>query len=188
MKVAVNMSPAQFKDPNLIRTVISALAHAGLSPDRLELEITEGTLLQNNDANLTTLFRLRELGVQVALDDFGTGFSSLNYLRQFPFTKIKIDKSFVSDLSMSLESVSIVKAIAGMASSLGMQTTAEGVETEQQLEMVKSYGCTEIQGFLISRPCTADELASVFERYGGQAMTRTGPSAAGDPELWLSAG
>ena len=95
MKVAVNMSPSQFKDPNLIRTVISALAHAGLSPDRLELEITEGTLLQNNDANLTTLFRLRELGVQVALDDFGTGFSSLNYLRQFPFTKIKIDRSFI---------------------------------------------------------------------------------------------
>ena len=188
MKVAVNMSPAQFKDPNLIRMVISALAHAGLSPDRLELEITEGTLLQNNDANLTTLFRLRELGVQVALDDFGTGFSSLNYLRQFPFTKIKIDKSFVSDLSMSLESVSIVKAIAGMASSLGMQTTAEGVETERQLEMVKSYGCTEIQGYLISQPCTAEELADVFARYGGQTSTRVGTAAAGDPELWLSAG
>ena len=188
MKVAVNMSPSQFKDPNLIRTVISALAHAGLSPDRLELEITEGTLLQNNDANLTTLFRLRELGVQVALDDFGTGFSSLNYLRQFPFTKIKIDKSFVSDLSMSLESVSIVKAIAGMASSLGMQTTAEGVETERQLEMCKSYGCTEIQGFLISQPCTAEELPDVFARYGGLATPRSGPAAAGDPELWLSAG
>ena len=186
-KVAVNMSPAQFKDPNLIRMVISALAHAGLSPDRLELEITEGTLLQNNDANLITLFRLRELGVQVALDDFGTGFSSLNYLRQFPFTKIKIDKSFVSDLSMSLESVSIVKAIAGMASSLGMQTTAEGVETERQLEMVKSYGCTEVQGYLISRPCTAEELADVFARYGGQATTHADAAVAGDPELWLSA-
>ena len=188
MKVAVNMSPAQFKDPNLIRTVISALAHAGLSPDRLELEITEGTLLQNNDANLTTLFRLRELGVQVALDDFGTGFSSLNYLRQFPFTKIKIDKSFVSDLSMSLESVSIVKAIAGMASSLGMQTTAEGVETERQLDMVKSYGCTEIQGFLISQPCTAEQLPDVFARYGSNITGLAGSVASGDPELWLSAG
>ncbi len=187
-KVAVNMSPAQFKDPNLIRTVISALAHAGLSPDRLELEITEGTLLQNNEANLTTLFRLRELGVQVALDDFGTGFSSLNYLRQFPFTKIKIDKSFVSDLSMSLESVSIVKAIAGMAASLGMQTTAEGVETERQLEMVKSYGCTEIQGFLISQPCAADELPAVFARFGGEMAARPSPAGSGDAELWLATG
>jgi diguanylate cyclase (GGDEF)-like protein/PAS domain S-box-containing protein len=187
-KVAVNISPAQFMDPNLIRTIISALAHAGLSPERLEVEITEGTLLQNNKANLTTLFRLRELGVQVALDDFGTGFSSLNYLRQFPFTKIKIDKSFVSDLSMSLESVSIVKAITGMATSLGMNTTAEGVESERQLDMVQSYGCTDIQGFLISPPCTADQLPEIFARFAGDGTARTAPVRSGDAELWLAAG
>jgi diguanylate cyclase (GGDEF)-like protein/PAS domain S-box-containing protein len=187
-KVAVNISPAQVMDPNLIRTIISALAHAGLSPDRLEVEITEGTLLQNNQANLTTLFRLRELGVQVALDDFGTGFSSLNYLRQFPFTKIKIDKSFVSDLSMSLESVSIVKAITGMATSLGMKTTAEGVENERQLDMVRSYGCTEIQGFLISPPCTAEQLSEIFARFAGDGSSHAPPVRSGDAELWLAAG
>ena len=186
MKVAVNISPAQFKDQNLIRTVISSLAHAGLSPDRLELEITESTLLQGNQANLTTLFRLRELGVSVALDDFGTGFSSLNYLRQFPFTKIKIDKSFVSDLSMSLESVSIVKAITGMATSLGMNTTAEGVETERQLEMVRGYGCTQIQGYLISRPCRPADLPAIFERYGSGADEPQ--LGSGDAELWLATG
>ena len=185
MKVAVNISPAQFKDPNLIRTVIAALAHSGLSPERLEVEITESTLLQSSQANLHTLFRLRELGVSVALDDFGTGFSSLNYLRQFPFTKIKIDQSFVSDLSMSAESVSIVRAIAGMASYLGMQTTAEGVETERQLEMAREHGCTEIQGYLIARPTPAEALPDLFEFYGS-ALPKSVPT--GEAELWLQAG
>jgi EAL domain-containing protein (putative c-di-GMP-specific phosphodiesterase class I) len=165
MKVAVNISPTQFKDQNLIRTIISSLAHGGL---------------------LTTLFRLRELGISVALDDFGTGFSSLNYLRQFPFTKIKIDKSFVSDLSSSLESVSIVRAITGMAASLGMNTTAEGVETERQMEMVKGYGCTQIQGYLISKPCAPAELPAIFERYGSGADDKY--TGSGDAELWLAAG
>ena len=185
MKVAVNISPAQFKDLNLIRTVISALAQAGLSADRLEVEITESTLLQGNQNNLTTLFRLRELGVSVGLDDFGTGFSSLNYLRQFPFTKIKIDRSFISDLSMSVESVSIVRAIAGLARNLGMQTTAEGVETQRQLEIVKEYGCTEVQGFLISRPIAPKDLMDVFDFYGGADQTAV---STGDAELWLAVG
>ncbi len=188
MKVAVNISPAQFKDQNLVRNVISAVAHAGLSPDRLEVEITESTLLQGSQTNLTTLFRLRELGLSVALDDFGTGFSSLNYLRQFPFTKIKIDRSFVSDLSLSLEAVSIVKAITGMAASLGMDTTAEGVETERQMEMVTGYGCTEVQGYLVSRPCTPADLKAVFDRYGGFDDSAFAPVSSGDAELWLATG
>src|SRR4029077_9660125 len=143
--VAVNLSPVQFKNQNLAQLVVSALAHSRLPANRLELEITEAVLLQNNDSTLATLHRLRELGVRIAMDDFGTGYSSLSYLRSFPFDKIKIDRCFVADLSgASEDALAILRAVAGLGHSLGIATTAEGVETEEQLERVREEGCTEM--------------------------------------------
>ena len=163
VKVAVNLSPVQFRNPGLVQVVMSALASSGLPPGRLEFEITENILLQEGTATLATLHRLRELGVHIAMDDFGTGYSSLSYLRSFPFDKIKIDRSFVKDVTMTTGSLSIVRAVAAMAKGLGMETTAEGVETQEQLETVKSEGCTEIQGFLLSRPLPAREIQELLQ-------------------------
>jgi diguanylate cyclase (GGDEF)-like protein len=158
VKIAVNLSPAQFKSQGLVQTVLSALASSGLAANRLELEITENVLLQDTTATLATLHRLRELGVHIAMDDFGTGYSSLRYLQSFPFDKIKIDRSFVRDITVSTGSLNIVRAVAAMAKGLGMRTTAEGVETQEQLDTIRSEGCTEIQGFLFSRPQPAHEI------------------------------
>jgi EAL domain-containing protein (putative c-di-GMP-specific phosphodiesterase class I) len=145
--------------------VFSALATSGLSPGRLELEITESVLLQDDDATLTTLHRLRALGVRIALDDFGTGYSSLSYLRSFPFDKIKIDRCFVTDLSRTGDdSLAILRAVAGLGSSLGIATTAEGVETEEQLARVRQEGCTEMQGFLFSPPVPVGEIERLLPR------------------------
>ncbi|HXF54662.1 MAG TPA: EAL domain-containing protein [Hyphomicrobiaceae bacterium] len=164
VKVAVNLSPAQFRSTGLVQVVMNALASSGLAPDRLELEITENILLQDGTSTLATLHRLRELGVHIAMDDFGTGYSSLSYLRSFPFDKIKIDRSFVKDITVTSGSLSIVRAVAAMAKGLGMETTAEGVETQEQLETVKSEGCTEIQGYLLSRPLPANEIEQLLRR------------------------
>ena len=142
--------------------VADALATSGLPPERLELEITEMVLLGDNEATLGTLFQLRDLGVRVAMDDFGTGYSSLSYLQTFPFDKIKIDRSFVSDIAEGVGSLNIVRAVTAMAQGLGMTTTAEGVETTEQLEMVKAEGCTEMQGFLFSHPLPASEVAKLL--------------------------
>jgi diguanylate cyclase (GGDEF)-like protein len=160
--LAVNLSPVQFKNQNLAQLVVSALAHSGLPAQRLELEITEAVLLQNNEATLATLHRLRELGVRVAMDDFGTGYSSLSYLRSFPFDKIKIDRSFICDIADKDESGAIVQAVTSLASRLNMATTAEGVETEAQLQIVERLGCTEMQGYLYSRPVPAAKLAGLL--------------------------
>ncbi|MGH1587569.1 putative bifunctional diguanylate cyclase/phosphodiesterase [Methylobacterium phyllosphaerae] len=162
MSVAVNVSPAQFKSDRLVETIISALAGSGLSARRLEVEITEGVLLQENDKTLQTLHRLRELGVRVSMDDFGTGYSSLSYLRSFPFDKIKIDRSFVKDLTSKPDGEAIIRAIAGLGKSLGMTTVAEGVETAEQLQRIRLEGCTDVQGYLISKPVPADDLRQVF--------------------------
>ena len=162
VKVAVNLSPAQFRSPGLVQVVMNALAASGLPPDRLELEITENVLLQDGEATLATLHRLREVGVHIAMDDFGTGYSSLSYLRSFPFDKIKIDRSFVKDITVQTGSLSIVRAVAAMAKGLGMETTAEGVETQEQLDTVKSEGCTEMQGYLLSRPVPAHEIEKLL--------------------------
>jgi len=159
ISVAVNLSPVQFKNQNLAQLVLSALAHSRLPAHRLELEITEAVLLQNNDSTLATLHRLRELGVRVAMDDFGTGYSSLSYLRSFPFDKIKIDRSFINDIADKDESGAIVQAVTSLASRLNMATTAEGVETEAQLQIIERLGCTEMQGYLYSRPVPVDQLA-----------------------------
>jgi diguanylate cyclase (GGDEF)-like protein len=158
VKIAVNLSPAQFKSQGLVQTVMSALASSGLAASRLELEITENILLQDTTATLATLHRLRELGVHIAMDDFGTGYSSLRYLQSFPFDKIKIDRSFVRDITLSTGSLNIVRAVAAMAKGLGMTTTAEGVETQEQLDTIRSEGCTEMQGFLFSKPQPAHEM------------------------------
>ena len=158
VKVAVNLSPIQVMNQNLVPVVIGALATAGLAADRLEIEITESVLMQNTETTLGALHRLRELGVRISLDDFGTGYSSLSYLRSFPFDKIKIDRCFISGLADGDDSVAIVLAIAGLAKNLGIATTAEGVETKQQLQQVKALGCSEMQGFLFSPPRRIEDL------------------------------
>ena len=150
VKVAINLSAIQFKSRHLVETVFSALAASGLSARRLELEITELVLLQNNEATLATLHQLRALGVRIALDDFGTGYSSLSYLRSFPFDKIKIDRCFVSDLSEAGEdALAILRAVAGLGTSLGIATTAEGVETKEQLRTGARGGLHGDAGLLL---------------------------------------
>jgi diguanylate cyclase (GGDEF)-like protein len=178
--LAVNLSPVQFKNQNLAQLVVSALAHSGLPAQRLELEITEAVLLQNNEATLATLHRLRELGVRVAMDDFGTGYSSLSYLRSFPFDKIKIDRSFICDIADKDESGAIVQAVTSLASRLNMATTAEGVETEAQLQIVERLGCTEMQGYLYSRPVPAAKLAGLLRMDRGEESGAAEDAATSD--------
>ena len=163
IRVAVNLSPIQFKGRGLVATVASALAAAGLAAHRLELEITEAALLQDDEATIATLHQLRALGVRISMDDFGTGYSSLSYLRSFPFDKIKIDRSFIADLDRGRDSAAIIRAVAGLGASLGIETTAEGVETAEQLDLVRRHGCTEVQGYFFSPPRPA---AEVLERFG----------------------
>lgn len=159
MTVAVNVSPVQFQSDALVDTVLSALAHAGLAAHRLEIEITEGALLDNTTSVLQTLHALRDLGVKISMDDFGTGYSSLSYLQKFPFDKIKIDRSFVQGAADGGESEAILKAITGLGLSLGMSITAEGVETQEQLARIRGEHCTHVQGFLTGRPMSADGIA-----------------------------
>jgi len=162
LKVAVNLSPAQFRSRGVVKAVLTALAYSRLAASRLELEITESVLLGETEANLATLHQLREIGVRISMDDFGTGYSSLSYLRCFPFDKIKIDRSFVKELSERPDCVAIIRAVAGLGMSLGIATTAEGVETEEQLERVRVEGCTEVQGYLFSAPRPATELGALL--------------------------
>ena len=172
IKVAVNLSPAQIREHELARVIITALATSGLSSNRLELEITEEMLLRDDDKTLALLHGLRELGVRIVLDDFGTGYSSLNYLRRFPLDKIKIDRSFVRDLSHENKvSIAIVRAIVQIATVLKVGTTAEGVETEEQLELVRAAGCIEMQGYLFSKPKPIEELFELFPQSGGKAAS-----------------
>jgi EAL domain-containing protein (putative c-di-GMP-specific phosphodiesterase class I) len=159
--VAVNLSPVQFRSRELVRTVAEALAGSGLPPNRLELEITESVLLHDSEANVALLHALKRLGVRIAMDDFGTGYSSLSYLRLFPFDKIKIDRSFVSDLPGGGESGAIVRAVVGLGARLGVTITSEGVETQSQLDYLRAEGCDEAQGYLFSRPVPASELATL---------------------------
>ena len=161
LHVSINLSPAQMRSTNLIPTVFSAVAQAGIDPQRLELEITENVLLNDSAVNIATLHKLRDFGVRISLDDFGTGYSSLNYLRSFPFDKIKIDKCFVSGLADNPDCQAIVRAVTGLASNLGMVTTAEGVEEESQLELLRSEGCTEAQGFLFARPGQSSQFTDL---------------------------
>jgi diguanylate cyclase (GGDEF)-like protein len=162
IRVSVNLSPLQFAKGNLVSTVMSALAFSGLPASRLELEITESVLLEKSERNFAILNRLRALGVRISMDDFGTGYSSIGYLRSFQFDKIKIDQSFVRDLLVDEGSLAIVRAIAGLGISFGMTTTAEGVETEEQMRCLNLEGCSEVQGYLYSRPVPGDQVAKLL--------------------------
>jgi EAL domain-containing protein (putative c-di-GMP-specific phosphodiesterase class I) len=170
LQMSINISPVQFKQRDLVRVVQRALADSGLEPERLEVEITEGVLLQNTEAAMTTLRQFKDLGVLIAMDDFGTGYSSLGYLQKFPFDKIKIDRSFVSALETRTDADAIVRAVVGLGHSLGMRTCAEGVETVTQLAFLKREGCDEVQGYYFGKPMPARD----FER-----LVATWPGASG---------
>jgi diguanylate cyclase (GGDEF)-like protein len=160
--IAVNVSSVQFKNRNLAMVVTDALARSGLAAQRLELEITESVLLLNSEYTLATLHELRALGVRISMDYFGTGYSSLSFLRSFPFQKIKIDRSFVHNVGSDQDSMAIIRAVTGLGSSLGMVTTGEGVETQQELDYLKSEGCTEAQGYFFSKPKPASEVCKML--------------------------
>lgn len=163
VRICVNISPLQVHSASLASTIVSAIAASKLDPSRLELEITETALMTNTEFTLRRLHQLRTLGVRIALDDFGTGFSSLSYLRSFPFDRIKIDRSFVSDIDSRADSQEITQSMVGLARSLGMQCTAEGVETPSQAEFLAKLGCEELQGFFFSRAHPLEQLGHVVE-------------------------
>jgi diguanylate cyclase (GGDEF)-like protein len=172
IRVAVNLSPIQFKNRNLADLVQTVLDQTGLAPHRLELEITESLLLADSEPVLATLHGLRSSGIRIAMDDFGTGYSSLSYLRSFPFDKIKIDRSFMRGLTGRDDDMAIIKAIVGLGHSLGMSTTAEGIETKAQLDAVREQGCDEVQGFYFSRPIHPEAIGALLKNPIG-----TGPSS-----------
>ena len=180
VRLAVNLSPAQFRDRGLVGTVVSALASSGLPAERLELEITESVLLQDSAANMTMLHDLKALGVRISMDDFGTGYSSLSYLRSFPFDKIKIDQTFVRDILHDSDALAIIRAVLDLGASMGVTTTAEGVETLEQLNALRGQGCAEIQGYFISRPAPASEIARML------GITETSAAEAAAPVITLS--
>ena len=147
VRVAVNVSAVQFRNPGLNTIVLQAISESGIDPNRIELEITESLFIENIATTLASLHSLRAIGVRIALDDFGTGYSSLSYLRSFPFDKIKIDRSFIIDLLSNDSATAIIKSITMLADALGMETTAEGVESLGQLDILREQGCSHIQGF-----------------------------------------
>ena len=159
VKVAVNLSALQFNSGNLVELVSGALGASRLAASQLELEITESALLENSDSAFATLHQLRDMGVHISLDDFGIGYSCLSYLRRFPFDKIKIDRSFIRDMGTDRQSVAIIQAVIGLGASLNMATVAEGVETRDQLDCLRAFGCTEVQGYYISPPRPAGDVA-----------------------------
>jgi diguanylate cyclase (GGDEF)-like protein len=172
IKVAVNLSPSQFRRRQLVAAVSAALANSGIAPKRLEIEITETVMLRDDEVTFSALSQLRDLGVQIALDDFGTGFSSLSSLRKFPFDRIKIDRTFVSELShASVDALAIVRSVVQLAAGLGKSTTAEGVETKEQMETVRAMGCSEMQGYYYSRPKPASEIARMLSHESTQAAS-----------------
>jgi EAL domain-containing protein (putative c-di-GMP-specific phosphodiesterase class I) len=162
----VNVSPRQLADSErLFNAVQAALQASGLAPERLELEITESSLLSPDAHVLDILDRFRAKGIRIAMDDFGTGYSSLSQLRSFPFNKIKIDQSFVATLGVDADAAVVIRAIAALGAGLGMTTTAEGVETMQQAALVEADGCIDIQGYLIGRPIPAAEIDALLRQY-----------------------
>jgi diguanylate cyclase (GGDEF)-like protein/PAS domain S-box-containing protein len=162
VKLAVNVSPVQFRSNTLALKIVTALAQSGLAPDRLELEITEAVLIRDDEAALAILHQLRAIGVRIALDDFGTGYSSLSYLQRFPFDKIKIDRCFITDMEQADGSFSIVQAVVNIAAARHMTTTAEGVETRRQQELLRALGCSEMQGYLFSAAKPAPEIRQLI--------------------------
>jgi EAL domain-containing protein (putative c-di-GMP-specific phosphodiesterase class I) len=171
VRVAVNLSPLQFRTGNLLSIVIDALKQSGLPARRLELEITETLLLEKSGQVLATLHALRALGVRISMDDFGTGYSSLSYLRSFPFDKIKIDQSFVRDLAANRDAQAIVRSIISLGIGLGVTITAEGVETEAELSCLRAEGCHEAQGFLFSQARPNCEIVGLLRAQGDTDVT-----------------
>jgi predicted signal transduction protein with EAL and GGDEF domain len=170
MQVAVNLSPCQFQTGNLERTVHQILLETGLSPTRLEVEITEGVLIGDFSTALSQLRRLRAMGGRIAMDDFGTGYSSLSYLQSFPFDRIKIDRSFISNLENAPQSAEIVRAVLGLAHTLRIPVIAEGVETEEQQAFLSREGCQEMQGYLVGRPATIAQYRCLLDEPSGVAL------------------
>jgi EAL domain-containing protein (putative c-di-GMP-specific phosphodiesterase class I) len=162
IRLAVNVSPVQFRSGTLALKIVAALAASGLPANRLELEITEAVLIRDDEAALAILHQLRAIGVRIALDDFGTGYSSLSYLQRFPFDKIKIDRCFVNDIAEPDGSSCIVQAVVNIAAARHMTTTAEGVETQAQHHLLRALGCSEMQGYLFSPAKPAGELRQLF--------------------------
>jgi len=171
--VAVNLSAVQFRKCDLLDAVRRALGESGLPPERLEVEVTETVLLEKDTDHIALLHRLKEIGVSVALDDFGTGYSSLSYLTMFPFDKIKIDQSFIKDMAERTDCAAIVRSVIALGRSLDMITTAEGVETEEQFEIIRAAGVTLAQGYLFGKPCPVAEL-DLGRDLGGARRRRTG--------------
>lgn len=184
IKVAVNLSSVQFTRGDLVEEVAQALAGSGLSPDRLELEITESVLLQDDEATFDILHRLHALGLRISMDDFGTGYSSLSYLRRFPFDKLKIDQCFVRNLGREDGSVAIVRAMVGLGKALDMDVLAEGVETAEQAGILEAEGCDELQGYLFSKPLPLRDVAGFIDRHRVPAPKRAVPPSTGhaDPQ------
>ena len=181
LKVAVNISPIQFRNRDLVWTITHALRESGIDPGRLEIEITESVMIHDFDAALSMLHQLKNLGVSISMDDFGTGYSSLSYLRSFPFDKIKIDQSFVRGLGDKSDCIAIIRAVTGMCDSLGITTTAEGVETVWQLNLLHAERCTEVQGFVITEPLPAHDVAALirdFSQHMRQTLFRDIPRRA----------
>jgi diguanylate cyclase (GGDEF)-like protein len=174
IRLAVNVSPVQFKSGTLALKIMAALAASNLPASRLELEITEAVLIRDDDTALAILHQLRAIGVRIALDDFGTGYSSLSYLHRFPFDKIKIDRCFVSDIAGPDGSASIVQAVVNLASARRMATTAEGVETEEQQRLLRALGCSEMQGYLFSAAKPADKVVELFALHRSRLAQRDG--------------
>jgi EAL domain-containing protein (putative c-di-GMP-specific phosphodiesterase class I) len=164
LQIAINLSPIQFRHGDLPGLVHAVLLESGLPPNRLELEITEGVLVEDFSRALSILRRLKSLGIRIAMDDFGTGYSSLSYLQSFPFDKIKIDKAFISNVERNAQSAAIVRAVIGLARGLDMPVLAEGVETKEQLAFLFNEACDEVQGYLLGRPSTMDEYADLVGR------------------------
>ena len=169
VRVAVNVSAVQFHRGTLNESILRALADSGLAPNRLEVEITESIFLEGGDATLRLLHALRALGVRIALDDFGTGYSSLSYLQSFPFDKLKIDRSFIQNLLTRDGAIAIVHAITELANTLGMETTAEGVEETAQLMELRAHGCSSVQGYLFAEPMSAADVERLFSE-GSDAL------------------
>ena len=172
--VAANVSPVQFHDRSLALRIAAILAKTGLSPHRLELEITETVLLEDSEYNLRCLRDLRQLGIKIALDDFGTGYSSLGYLQRFRFDRIKIDRSFVMDVIERPEARAVIRAVIGLGHSINMRITAEGVETQEQLESIAAKGCDEAQGYLISKPVRPQQVLALIAQFSAHSPLRVG--------------
>ena len=171
LNMAINISPVQFKQPNLADTLLSIIKKSGIPPEQVELELTESTLMMNIQDSMAMLHRFKAQGVQLAIDDFGTGFSSFSYLKKLPVDKLKIDRSFIQDLGKNLEDKNIIHAIIALAKSLQLTVIAEGVEREEQRVLLKEMGCQWVQGYLCSKPLPAEDCLAFLKHFNAEENT-----------------